>query len=193
MKRSLALAICALLAVGAYWPGLHGGFLFDDFANITALAAPGPIDNWPAFWRYITSGTADPTGRPLTLLTFLVDARNWPADPYPFKRTNLILHLINGALLYALLVKLGRWLAPDAVRCRTAALLSAALWLVHPLLVSTTLYIVQREAMLPATCVLAGLLIWLHGRERLVTGHLSSGLTWSALGLGGFTVLGVLA
>jgi tetratricopeptide (TPR) repeat protein len=185
--------ILALLVVLAYWPGLHGGFLFDDFANLTALASPGQVDNWPAFWRYITSGTADPTGRPLTLLTFLIDARNWPADPFPFKRTNLIMHLINGALLYALLIRLSRWLASDAARCRTAALLGAALWLLHPLLVSTTLYIVQREAMLPATCVLAGLLIWLHGRELLVTGHLSPGLIWSVLGLGGFTVLGVLS
>ena len=193
MKWSLALATCALLAVGAYLPGLHGGFLFDDFANLTALAAPGPVENWPAFWRYITSGTADPTGRPLTLLTFLIDARNWPADPFPFKRTNLIVHLINGALLYALLVRLGRWLTSDVARCRTAALLGAALWLLHPLLVSTTLYIVQREAMLPAACVLSGLLIWLHGREQLAAGHLRAGVIWSIVGLGGFTVLGVLS
>jgi hypothetical protein len=193
MKRSLALAICALLTVGIYLPGLHGGFLFDDFANLTALAAPGPVDNWPAFWRYITSGTADPTGRPLTLLTFLIDARNWPADPFPFKRTNLILHLINGALLYALLIRLGEWVTTDLKRRQTAALLGTALWLLHPLLVSTTLYIVQREAMLPATCVLAGLLIWLHGRQQLATGHLRSGVIWSMVGLGGFTVLGVLS
>jgi hypothetical protein len=190
---ALALLSVASAALVAYWPGLHGGFLFDDFANLPALGAPGPIDNWPAFWRYITSGTADPTGRPLTLLTFLIDARNWPADPWPFKRTNLALHLLNGALLYALLARLGKLVTADTARYRTAASLAAALWLLHPLLVSTTLYIVQREAMLPATCVLAGLLIWLHGREQLATGHLHAGLIWSIVGLGGFTALGVLS
>ena len=92
----------------AYSPGAHGNFLFDDFANLTALGVTGPIETWPSFWRYITSGTADPTGRPLTLLTFLLDAHNWPADPFPFKRTNLILHLLNGALLALLLRQLGR-------------------------------------------------------------------------------------
>ncbi|WP_237710288.1 tetratricopeptide repeat protein [Rhodanobacter fulvus] len=182
-----------LLAIYVYWPGLNGGFLFDDFANLPALSAPGPIDNWFSFWRYITSGTADPTGRPLTLLTFLIDARNWPAAPLPFKRTNLILHVANGLLLFALLNRLGSLLNLEITRCRNAALLGASFWLLHPLWVSTTLYIVQREAMLPATCVLAGLLIWLHGRERLVGGHLRSGLIWSVLGLGGFTVLGVLS
>lgn len=185
--------ILMLLALVAYWPGLHGGFLFDDWGNLPALGATGPVNTWPTFWRYITSGTADPTGRPLTLLSFLLDARSWPADPYPFKRTNLILHLLNGALLYALLVRLGRMLTIEVGRCRIAALMGTALWLLHPLLVSTTLYIVQREAMLPATCVLAGLSIWLHGREQLANGHVKFGLSWSVVGLGGFTMLGIMA
>src|SRR5690348_14370979 len=93
--RWLAVALClvalaAILALAwwAYHPGLSGDFLFDDFANLPALGATGPVDNWATFWRYITSGKADPTGRPLTLLTFLIDARNWPAAPYPFKVTN---------------------------------------------------------------------------------------------------------
>ncbi len=189
----LGLSMLLLAAWSVYAPGLHGGFLFDDWGNLPALGATGPVDCWPTFWRYITSGIADPTGRPLTLLTFLIDASNWPASPYPFKRTNLILHLFNGMLLYALLTKLGQLLALETSRYRTAALLGTALWLLHPLLVSTTLYIVQREAMLPATCVLAGLLIWLHGRYQLAAGRLGPGLLWSAVGLGGFTLLGVLA
>jgi protein O-mannosyl-transferase len=193
IKALLALAAFMLLTLAAYWPGLQGGFLFDDFANLPALGATGPIDTWPNFWRYITAGTADPTGRPLTLLTFLLDARNWPADPFPFKRTSLILHLLNGALLYGLLSKLGRSLTFEHRNYQIAALLGAALWLVHPLFVSTTLYIVQREAMLPATCVLAGLLTWLHGRDQLCRGSIRSGLIWSVIGLGGFTLLGILA
>lgn len=189
----LGLLIVLLLTGWTYSPGLHGGFLFDDFANLPALGAQGPVDNWSVFWRYITSGTADPTGRPLTLLTFLFDAHDWPADPYSFKRTNLILHLFNGMLLYALLAWLGRLLGHDARRSRTAAVLGAALWLLHPLLVSTTLYIVQREAMLPATCTMAGLLLWLHGRNLLIQGKTATGLSLSVLGLCGFTALGVLA
>jgi protein O-mannosyl-transferase len=197
-NRFIVMSSCAglvlpLLALVAYWPGLHGNFLFDDFANLPALGAAGPVDSWPAFWRFITSGVADPVGRPLTLLTFLLDAHDWPADPFPFKRTNLILHLINGALLYLLLIRLGNLLEYGKRQNQTAALLGAALWLLHPLLVSTTLYIVQREAMLPATCIMAGLLLWLRGRDLLIRGKTMSGMTWSVLGLGGFTVLGVLA
>jgi len=192
----LLLACGALsLAIWAYYPGLHGGFLFDDFGNLPTLGTSGPVNTWPAFWRYITSGTADPTGRPLTLLSFLLDAHNWPADPYPFKRTSLILHLLNGVLLATLLRRLGLDAFGRAAqrRIEMAAVLGAAFWLLHPLLVSTTLYIVQREAMLPATFTLLGLLLWLRGRRALQRGAITRGLLWIALGLGGCTVLGLLS
>lgn len=186
-----------LLAAGAvvYVPGLRGTFLFDDFGNLPVLGATGPVDTWPTFWRYITSGAADPTGRPLTLLTFLLDAHNWPADPFPFKRTNLILHLLNGALLALLLRRLGRsvFKAADKRRIDLAAVIGAGIWMLHPLFVSTTLYIVQREAMLPATFTLLGLLAWLHGRAGIARGNCRRGLAWIAVGLGGCTVLDVLS
>jgi protein O-mannosyl-transferase len=190
-----ALSLLATLALTwwVYHPGLSGGFLFDDFANLPVIGETGPVTHWATFWRYITSGTADPTGRPLTLLTFLIDARDWPANPYPFKVTNLILHVCNGLLLYALLCRLGRLLDVEARHARMAAWFGCSAWLLHPLLLSTTLYIVQREAMLPATCVMAGLLLWLHGREHLRKGRLKSGLAWVVIGLGGFTLLGTLA
>jgi hypothetical protein len=188
----------------AYGPGLHGGFLFDDYANLPTLGAFGPVDNWPTFWRYITSSTADPTGRPIALLSFLFDAHDWPAAAFPFKRTNLLLHLFNSTLLALLLHRLGQaWIGRIRVdeatraslrqRSAWAAVLGSALWLLHPLFVSTTLYIVQREAMLPLTFVLLGLLAWLRGRARLQCGSWLTGTLWCLAGLGGGTLLAVLS
>src|SRR5688572_16106540 len=96
-KAPLAFAGVLLLAFFAWRPGLSGGFLFDDYVNLPALGAMGAVDNAAAFWRFVTSGTADPTGRPIALLSFLLDANNWPADPSPFLRTSLMLHMVNGA------------------------------------------------------------------------------------------------
>jgi tetratricopeptide (TPR) repeat protein len=177
----------------AYTPGLSGGFLFDDFVNLDALGAAGPIHNAAAFWRYVTSGSADPIGRPLSLLTFLLDARDWPADPAPFLRTNVLLHLANGALLFALLRMLGRRMAVPGQRADATALLAAGLWLLHPLFVSTTLYVVQREAMLPATFILLGLLAYVHGRTRLDAGQRRAGLVWMLGGLVLGTALATLS
>ncbi len=159
-RTFLLLAVSLLLITTwlVYMPGLYGGFLFDDFANLPVLGASGPVDNWSTFCRYITSGTADPIGRPLALLSFLLDAHDWPAAPYPFKRTSLILHLAQRRCCSILLLqRLGASISfrhADCHRIDLAAVFGAAFWLLHPLFVSTTLYIVQREAMLPATFTL---------------------------------------
>jgi len=179
-------------------PGLHGGFLFDDYGSLPALGDTGPIHNSATFWRYITSGYADPTGRPIALLSFLLDARNWPALPFPFKRTNLLLHLLNGGLLALLLRQLGRHIQirltqHDSRSIDRAALLGAAFWLLHPLFVSTTLYVVQREAMLPATFTLIGLLLWLQGRHAIQQGSPTAGLMEIIAGLGVCTLLATLS
>lgn len=187
-KTWIGLAALLLLAGIAYLPGLRGGFVFDDFVNLDALGKTGRVDDWPTFWRYLTSGSADPTGRPLSMLSFLLDARDWPADPWAFLRTNVLLHLGNGALLFALLRQLGRRLDGASPSTDAAALLGAGLWLLHPLFVSTTLYIVQREAMLPATFTLLGLLAWGHGRDLLARAP-RAGAAWMCAGIGLGTLL----
>ena len=73
-----------------------------------------------------------------------------------------------------------------------AALFGAGAWLLHPLFVSTTLYIVQREATLPATFVLVGMLGWMASREALARGHVKRALAGMALSAWGCTTLAVL-
>lgn len=190
-----AFLLACLLATAwlVYSPGLSGGFVFDDLGgNLPTLGYYGPVDNWKTFLYYITSGTADPTGRPLALLSFLIDANNWPADPEPFKRTNILLHLLNGTLLGWLLVKLGHLTRRSGWRTDLAAVLGAGLWLLHPLWISTTLYVVQREAMLAGTFVLLGLLAYLHGRPRIAA-HPLSGAIWIVGVVGLCTLLGLLS
>lgn len=189
----LGLPAILLLTWCVYLPGLSGGFLFDDFINLSALGSSGPIDNWANFWRYLTSGTADPTGRPLALLSFLIDGQDWPADPRPFLRTNVFLHLTNGALLFVLLRSLGRALGDESEsRVSIAALLATGLWLLHPLFVSTTLYVVQREAMLPATFVLLGLIAYSRGRMTFSATQGEAGILPMVLGIGLGTTLALL-
>lgn len=161
------IALCALLTLTyvIYWPGLSGGFLFDDFSNLEVLGYYGRIDNLEALWLYLLSGFSGPTGRPLAALSFLIDARDWPADPRSFKHTNVIVHLLVGLALYLLTRQIARALDFDAARSVRFALLGTAIWLLHPLWVSTTLYAVQRMAQLSTLFVLLGL--WLYLRSRL--------------------------
>jgi hypothetical protein len=188
----LLIAAAALTIAGCYLPGLHGPFLFDDAANLPSLGAYGPVDNATTFLRYITSGHADPMGRPLSMLSFLIDARDWPAEPFAFKRTNLILHGLNAALLGVVLSWMGRLHGLTRARSDFAAAIAAIVWALNPFFVSTVLYVVQREAMLPATFTLLGLLCWLRARERDAS-KAADGVLWLALGVGGCTVMAALS
>lgn len=184
------LWLCTLcFAALVYWPGLSGAFLFDDIPNLETLGLHGGVKDWESFLAYVTGGFSGPTGRPISLLTFLIDANNWPADPYSFKRTNLFLHLANGTLVFLLILQVLSFLPLNSTRRPRAALwiagFCAAAWMLHPYLVSTTLYVVQRMAMLSAFFCFAGLIAYLHGR-RLTTRAPVSGYLWmsGAVGLG---------
>lgn len=184
---SAACVVCA-----TYWafsPGLSGPFLFDDYATLPQLGSHGGVHDWQALLQFVIGGHTGPGGRPLTLLSFLANARDWPAQPEAFKITNLALHIITGGLLYALVLKL------SPVRSRAdheAALITAAFWLLNPFNVSTTLYVVQRMAMLSALFSLAGLLCYVHGRS-MISSRAGAAYRWMTSGLLLFTPLAMLS
>lgn len=184
----LLLATIALLQ----WAAVGGGFHFDDEPNLRDLGAYGGVTSWEALRAYLSSGFAGPTGRPLALLSFLIDDNTWPTAPEGFKRTNLFLHLINVALLIWLTLQLLRFYGLSEVRATWGALIAAALWGLHPFLISTTFYVVQRMAMLAATFSLLGILLYLRGR-LLWPERPRAALLWMAGGVFGGTLCAVLS
>lgn len=168
------LAVLAGTAL-AYLPGLHGPFLFDDAPNIVE-----PVSAWIArqiSWQEIAFGNhSGPLHRPLSMLTFVANAAASGLSPWSFKVTNLTIHLICGVLIFALLSRL---LARDPLlrtHARHAALIVSAIWLLHPIQVSTVLYVVQRMEQLCALFVLIALLIYVHGRNLLEKGSTRAAL-----------------
>lgn len=173
----LALAL-TLLGLWTFAPALSGDFLFDDYANLATLGSRGGVRDLESLLLYLSSGIADATGRPMAVASFLLDARDWPADPGPFLRTNLVIHLVNGVLLLALAWQLLAHV-PSALtptRRALAAGLASACWVVHPLQAGIVPYIVQRHATLATAFVLLGLLAWLALHRRLALAH--PGRTW---------------
>ena len=166
---ALLFPLMVALTLIVYWPGVHGPFLLDDFANLDQLGKLGGVRNWDTFYLYVFSNNSGVGGRSLSMLSFLLNDNNWPSDPYSFKYTNLLLHLLNGVLLTWLIDRLLLARDPqrnDALAARVA-LLTAALWLLHPFNVSTTLYVVQRMAILSALFSITGLLVYVMGRDLL--------------------------
>ena len=133
------------LACLVYHPGLSGGFLFDDFANLPPLGEFGPVDNTarPYGATLLQASPIPPAGHACSAQ--LLDRCSQELARRPIfvqAYTSVLLHLLNGALLCWLLLKLGRALGKPERQTMFAAALGAACWLLHPLFVSTTLYIV---------------------------------------------------
>jgi hypothetical protein len=162
-----ALVVVLLLTWLVYQPGLRGGFLFDDFGTLPKIAERGDLRTFDEVKEFVLSGIAGPTGRPIALASFLLDDGGWPSDPARFKRTNLLLHLLCGLLVSLLALAAGAALKWDEARSRWLAVLAGAIWSLHPLMVSTTLYVVQRMTILSALFQLAGLLIYTRLRLQL--------------------------
>ncbi len=188
-----ALALYAVLIVTAwvYWPGLGSDFLLDDHPNLAPLAGVGTPPSTHGILDFVSSVHSKPFGRPLALLTFLLNDTTWPSHPHSFKYTNLLIHLINGLLLAWVVLKLMRAMGRAESMSMAVAVGAAAIWLLHPFNVSTVLYAIQRMTQLATLFILAGLVVYLHGRVSLHKSSLRR-LVWMSGGIGGGTALASL-
>lgn len=160
-------AAAATLAL--YWSGLNGPFLFDDAANLAPLR---PWYNGQLDWRQVVLGQGGLIdSRPVSMFSFLLSAGLGGPGPLSYKIGNVLLHLLCGLMAFRLL---RRALGEDAALAPQARFLAAAavaLWLLHPIQVSTVLYAVQRMAQLSALFALGATLAYFVARQRLSDGR----------------------
>jgi tetratricopeptide (TPR) repeat protein len=128
---------------------------------------------WADYWY---PHAQDRLYRPLTTLSFLanyVTLRNGPA-PAAYHATNLLLHLVNALLVFAL----ARRLLADPL----AAWFAAALWAVHPVTTESVANIAGRSDLLASAAVLGALLVYAGDLRR-----------WRGAALFGLTLAGCLS
>lgn len=189
---TIVLILCTVSTVLCYWPGIKGGFLFDDFHNLEQLGVYGGVHDWPSLYAYLHGGMSGPLGRPLSLLSFLLDDNTWPSYAPWFKLTNLWVHLLCGLLLCWVNLLVLRLMRFEETAAQWMAVFAAACWMLHPLMVSTTLYVVQRMAQLATLFIFAGLLGYLHGRRMLENSPVAAYICMS-FSLAAGTLVAVLA
>jgi tetratricopeptide (TPR) repeat protein len=156
----VAAAIIVAAGVSAYANSFSGVFLYDDFDSITLN--PHIRQLWPlseATSRPLRDAAETVSTRPLLSLTFALNHRLGGLDPTGFHAVNLLIHLTNGLLAFAILRRtlllpaLGRF-EPQAT---AFALAVALLWTVHPLNTSSVTYVVQRAESLGGLLLLVTL------------------------------------
>lgn len=163
----VVLSGCLLLTVVLYYPGLNGPFIFDDIPNLSPMGKYPWLDPWSRLIIFVSSGESGPTGRPLSLLTFWLNDFAWPSDPRSFEYTNLMIHLLNGVLIFWFVIKLLER-REGMERSAWVAAIVSLIWLVHPLHLTAVLFIIQRMTEMSALFILCGVIAYLYGRERVI-------------------------
>jgi len=162
MKRSpapaaLLFVLAALAAtVATYWPGLAGPFLLDDYDAIVPLAAAQAQGaTWGDLLAHAPSATR---ARVLANLSFLASnalaGTPMPPEAFGFKLGNLLIHLACALAVWLLARRVALLAGETPRKAAWIAAIAAALFALHPLLVSTVLYAVQRMAQLSTLFVL---------------------------------------
>lgn len=186
-----AFLILIFLVLLTYGAGINGPFMLDDVPNLAQ------INRWLAgeasWWEAIFGTGSGLLRRPVAHLTFLLDGVLTYLKPGHMKLVNLLVHVASGLVMWRLAMRLIRRDDELASRAEILGLLVAALWLLHPLNVSTVLYIVQRMAQLSAFFSLLAMWSYLKGRETIETGNAKSGVMWIFLSVPVFTMLAALS
>ncbi|MGQ9917683.1 MAG: hypothetical protein ACUVS7_09730, partial [Bryobacteraceae bacterium] len=148
------IALLLAAAFLAYLPALNGPFLFDDLSLEALLESP------PS-WKFLAARIA----RSVTNLSLLAEARLADLNPKSFHLTNILLHLINGLLVWKILEMLLARRSPLQPAERLAALAGAGLFLLHPLQTEAVAYISSRSEVLCAFFAYSAFLLFLRGGE----------------------------
>ena len=150
--------MCALLAGVVYSNTLTSAFQFDDYLYVIDYCRAHGLESfWPP------RGT-----RYLTYLTFVLNYRASGLDVAGYHTVNLLIHIINGVLVYAVAVSIMRSprLAQKGLPEFHIALLAALLFIAHPVQTEAVSYISQRFASLAALFYLLALASYLKYRSE---------------------------
>jgi protein O-mannosyl-transferase len=155
-----------VITVIAYWPALAGGFIWDDDAHLTANpCVVGPL-GLKELW---TSAAARIC--PLVQTTFWGEFHLWGLRPLPYHLVNILLHALNGVILWRVLRALqipGAWLG-------------AALWALHPVQAESAAWVTELKNTQSGLFFLLSVLCFVKWRKSPPPGR--AGETFYALAL----------
>ncbi len=151
---------CLVLVAVCYFNSIGNAFILDDILIVAAnekIRHVQPIQFlFQSYWGDINHAGIY---RPLTIFTFSLEYRLWEAWAPGFRIVNLLLHALNGWLVFLLARRL--------LASPQAALASAAVYVIHPVQTEAVVSIVGRSELLAATFFFASWLAFRQGRTIL--------------------------
>ncbi len=145
-----ACALIVLMSVCLYRTALQGDFIWDDRDLIVAQA--GYLNDWKNLYRVFVNPMFGEIHyyRPVLTVSFIVDYQFWGTNPFGFHYTNLILHIVNGILVYLFAFSL--------FKKRSIALFTSLLFATHPVQSEAVAWISGRNDLLLTLFALIGII-----------------------------------
>lgn len=160
LPHLLVLGGLYLLVSWMYRPSLHGPFLWDDLYLLASrpsqylnplVKAQHPVLFFLQYCRLPFMGRTMEFihNRPLTLMTYAMDAKRYGLDTSGWHKTSQLIHWVGACLTYSLLLRLDiPW--PSAV-------LGACIFLAYPMSSMAVGYIAGRSSLLCGVLILASI------------------------------------
>lgn len=147
----IGMLIMLAATVVVFWPAFHGGFIWDDNALVTESWQVKSKDGLKAIWL----GQDVAAYWPMTSTFFWLEWRLWGMNASGYHCVNVGLHLLNAILLWRVLRHLqirGAWFV-------------AFFFLIHPLCVTSAVWISELKNTLSMVFYLLAILFFLRAGE----------------------------
>lgn len=142
--------LLVVLGMIAFWPSVSFDFVnWDDPVYVQNNPL---IRSWsPENLKAISTEVIAKNYAPLTSVSFMLDYSLWELNPCGYHATNVILHLVNGVLVYLLICQLSE--------SRFVGFFTTALFLVHPVQIESVAWISSRKGLLCSMFMLGACLV----------------------------------
>lgn len=154
-RHFLSIMFVIIVSSSLYSNTLKNSFVYDDESTITSNTMIKELNNLPKLLKkeyFLSSG--EMSYRPVVTLTYFLDYAIYGPKPWGYHFTNILLHTVNGILLYIFLTLI---IQPLPVNNRLSALcflsdniplLVSLLFITHPILTEAVNAISFREDLL---------------------------------------------
>ncbi len=140
-KRTLVFGLVLAVATAVlYYPAIHHPFVnYDDHGYVTENLHVQAGLTWDTVaWAFTTFDQAN--WHPVTWLSHALDCQLFQLDPAGHHGTNVLLHTLNVALLF--------WILLQATGSAGRSFMVAALFALHPINVESVVWIAERKNLL---------------------------------------------
>lgn len=147
----IVVGVAALVAFWAYWPAMHGPFLFDDqVLPFARLQFGQPLRDWMAGVR------------PVLMLTYWMNAQVSGTDPFSYHLVNVLMHCVTSGLVFLIVRRFLEWAAVPRERLNFWAGFASVLFLLHPVATEAVAYLAGRSEALSVMLIFAAWTLFLY-------------------------------